>query len=246
MLNTVVGDDHLYASFNGKYFICRTCDGALSKGCMPIQSVANNLSLASVPPELACLNKLETRLLCLRIAFMKMVALPSGKQRCIHGPAVNVPIRLDSVVQTLPRLPDQSQLVPLKFKRKLEYKGHYMYEYITPEKIFSALDWLKANHPNYASIKINAEWSKNSKSRPDLFDGLMKNTVSDSAAAGDLSGNKLVKPVCKDDVASPTISQTLIFREFASGCNLTIHNVPGDGNCLFGLAPLNTKTSVQY
>ena len=73
-----------------------------------------------------------------------------------------------------------------------------MYEYITPEKIFSALDWLKANHPNYASIKINAEWSKNSEELDlDLFDGLIKNTVSDSAAAGDLSGNKLVKPVCK-------------------------------------------------
>ena len=41
LLNAVVGDDHLYASFNGKYFICRTCDGALSKGCMPIQSLAN-------------------------------------------------------------------------------------------------------------------------------------------------------------------------------------------------------------
>ena len=37
LLNTVVGDDHLYASFNGKYFICRTCDGALCRGRMPIQ-----------------------------------------------------------------------------------------------------------------------------------------------------------------------------------------------------------------
>ena len=50
------------------------------------------------------------------------------------------------------------------------------------------------------------EWSKNSEELDlDLFDGLMKNTVSDSAAAGDLSGNKLVKPVCKGDVASTTI-----------------------------------------
>ncbi len=67
-----------------------------------------------------------------------------------------------------------------------------MYEYVTPEKIFSALDWLKANHPHYASIKINAEWSKNSQELDlDLFDGLMKNTVGDSA--GDLSGNNLEK-----------------------------------------------------
>ncbi len=104
--------------------MCKTCDSALTRGKMPIQSLANNLSLSIVPPELSCLNKLETRLVCLRVAFMKMVALPSGKQRCIHGPAVNVPAKLDSVVETLPRLPDQTQLIPLKFKRKLSYKGH--------------------------------------------------------------------------------------------------------------------------
>ena len=77
---------------------------------------------------------------------MKMVALPSGKQRCIHGPVVNVPVKLDGVVKTLPRLPDQSQLIPLKYKRKL---CHDMYEYVTPQKI---LTWLKANS-NYADFE---------------------------------------------------------------------------------------------
>lgn len=52
---------------------------------------------------------------------MKMVALPSGKQRCIHGPAVNVPSRVDSVCSVLPRLPSRTELVPLKFKQKLSY-----------------------------------------------------------------------------------------------------------------------------
>ena len=141
LLDIVVGDSLLYASFNGAYWMCTTCDSALSRGNMPVQSIANNLTLSSIPPELACLNRLETRLLCLRVAFMKMVALPSGKQRCIHGPAVNVPAKLDSVVTTLPRLTDQSQLIPLKFKRKLAYKGHYMYDFVTPEKIFDALRW---------------------------------------------------------------------------------------------------------
>lgn len=70
---------------------------------------------------------------------MKMVMLPYGKQRCIHGPAVNIPSKLDSVRTALPRLPSQSELIPLKFKRKLAYKGHYMYDYVTPEKILNAL-----------------------------------------------------------------------------------------------------------
>ena len=49
------------------------------------------MELGSEPAELSCLNALEQRLISLRVPFMKMVALPSGKQRCIHGPAVNVP-----------------------------------------------------------------------------------------------------------------------------------------------------------
>ena len=54
------------------------------------------------------------RLISLRVPFMKMVALPSGKQRCIHGPAVNVPSKHDSICTMLPRLPSQTELIPLK------------------------------------------------------------------------------------------------------------------------------------
>ena len=48
LLNTVLGNDTLYASFKGKYWICITCHRQLSRGCMPIQSLAKNVSLASV------------------------------------------------------------------------------------------------------------------------------------------------------------------------------------------------------
>ena len=91
---------------------------------------------------------------------MKMVALPSGKQRSIHGPAVNVPVvnvpsKVDTICNVLPRLPSQTELVPLKLKRKLAYRGHYMYDYISPEKVMNSLRWLKANNPLYADIEIN-------------------------------------------------------------------------------------------
>ena len=36
----------------------------------------------------------ELRLISLRVPFVKMVALPSGKLSSIHGPAVNVPSKL--------------------------------------------------------------------------------------------------------------------------------------------------------
>ena len=112
-----------YIINNGNVWICKTCDRSLKRGVMPAQCVANNLQLSEIPPELAKLNPLEIRLISLRIPFMKMVALPVGKQRSIHGPAVNVPSKLDTVCTQLPRLPSQSELVPLKFKRTLSYSA---------------------------------------------------------------------------------------------------------------------------
>ena len=44
---------------------------------------------------------------------MKMVALPCGKQRAIHGPAVNVSTDLTPVCILLPRLPSQTQMIPM-------------------------------------------------------------------------------------------------------------------------------------
>ena len=83
LLDMVLGDDTLYASFNDAYFICKTCDIALSKGNMPLQSLANNLQLSSVPPELSCLNGLEIRLISLRVAFMKFIG-PAFWQAKVH------------------------------------------------------------------------------------------------------------------------------------------------------------------
>ena len=77
---------------------------------MPFQAKVNGLQLYQVPPELSGLNALELRLICLRVPFMKMVALPSGKQRSIHGPAVNVPSKIDNICNVLPRLPSQTEL----------------------------------------------------------------------------------------------------------------------------------------
>ena len=55
-------------------------------------------------------------------------------------------------------IPSQSELVPLKLKRKLTYRGHYLYDYVTPQKLLEALRFLKANNPLYVDIDINEDW----------------------------------------------------------------------------------------
>ena len=112
-------------SFDSKQWICKTCDSALSRNKLPVQAKANGLQLDTVPPELNDLNVLELRLISLRIPFMKLLALPSGKQQSINGPAVNVPSKIDNICTLLPRLTTEAEIIPLKLKCKLRYKGHY-------------------------------------------------------------------------------------------------------------------------
>ena len=103
----------------GKEWICRSCHNAMCRNNVPVQAKVNGLELARIPSELKDLNTLELRMISLRIPFMKLLALPSCKQCCIHGPAVNVPSKLDSVCTLLPRLPNEASMIPLKLKRKL-------------------------------------------------------------------------------------------------------------------------------
>uniref|UniRef100_A0A1X7U383 DUF6570 domain-containing protein n=1 Tax=Amphimedon queenslandica TaxID=400682 RepID=A0A1X7U383_AMPQE len=160
----------------------------MSCGSLPAQAVANGLSLDEIPTELARLKPLEIRLISKRIAFMKLVALPVGKQRSIHGPAVNVPSKLDIVCNSLPRLPSQSELIALKLKRKMSFKSHYLYDFIKPEHILDALKWLKTNNSHYNDISINNEWLAHASiDDPVLLSSLVDNV--DSAVVETESDN---------------------------------------------------------
>ena len=75
-----------------------------------------------------------------------------------YGVAVNVPSKVDQVCTMLPRLPSECEQVPFKLKSKLSYKSHYLYIYVSPEKLTKALKWLEANNPLYAEIKMVNDW----------------------------------------------------------------------------------------
>ena len=149
-------------SLEDRLWVCKTCHNTLKHNKLPAQAKANNLHLDVIPPESSDLNPLEIHLISLQIPFMKMVALPCGNQRAIHGSAVNVPTDLTAVCTLLSRLPSETLMVPVKLKRKLCYKGHYMYEYIRPAKVLTALQWLKSNNPLYRNVQINSDWLSHS------------------------------------------------------------------------------------
>ena len=153
-----------------KEWICRTCHLSLKKGEMPALCKANKLEVMSLPHEMGDLNSQEVRLISKRIAFMKIVGLPRGKQNAIHGPAVNVPSKVHDVCSLFPRLPSELQTVPLKLKRRFKYKSHYMYDFVRPSKVLDALRWLKTNNQLYRDIEINESWQDNARNDdPELW-----------------------------------------------------------------------------
>ena len=107
---------------------------------------------------------------------MKLVKLPRGKQKGIRGAAVNVPADLGPVCNLLPRLPPDAHIVSLKLKRKLEYKQAYLHDTIRPEKVITALNYLKNNNPLYADIEINEDWIRSWQDADnDLYNGVFVN-----------------------------------------------------------------------
>ena len=143
-----------------KEYICKTCHKDVKRGIIPFQAVANQMGLPEVPVQLQGLTRLECRCISLRIPFMQIRALPRGGRGKIRGPCVNVPATLEPITQVLPRVPEDMDLVFLKFKRIITYKNNYMRDYIRPYKVMTALHWLKENNPHYENIVIDTDWLK--------------------------------------------------------------------------------------
>lgn len=134
---------------------------------MPVQAVTNSLSLDDIPETLKDLSTLESTLISKRIPFMKILALPRGKQKAVHGCVVNVPVNPEETCSILPRLPSSS----FKLKRKIEYRGHVIVQSIRPLKIMESLQHLKneQKNPHYQDIIINNWPEDSSEDNPQLW-----------------------------------------------------------------------------
>ena len=135
-----------------KEWICKTCQNHLKKGNIPPQAQVNNMALHQEPCILDELTDFESRLLAKRIPFMKITALPRGRQRGIIGSVINVPSDVDQTCELLPRTPVSSGIIPVKLKRKQEYKAHVFYEHVRPNKVLEAFQWLKKNNIHYQDV----------------------------------------------------------------------------------------------
>ena len=146
-------------SANNEEWICKTCSQSIQDGRIPSCSLINGLGFPPIPNELQ-LTQLEERLVSPRLAFMQVRELPRGGQYNIKGNVVNVPADVNLTVQQLPRMLDDNETIPVKFKRKLSYKHYVSFENIRPNKVLQAAKWLVENSPLFQNegIKVDESW----------------------------------------------------------------------------------------
>ncbi|KAK3099294.1 hypothetical protein FSP39_002160 [Pinctada imbricata] len=94
-----------------------------------------------------------------------MRELPSGSQAGFRGNVVNVPADNISAVETLPRRLDNTDTIPVKLKRRLRYRSHYMFENIRPRKCLEASRYLmsKPLFKDYVRKGIDESWLDNTR-----------------------------------------------------------------------------------
>ena len=137
-----------YGKGKSEVCICKPCNKYVKQGKCPPMAYDNVLS-TKMPDGLKTLNTLEEQLICPIIPFMKIINLHKTRQYSIHGPVICVPSNVDKTVNILPRGIDESSFRDVKLMRKLEYKGHHLYQRIRPGKVKEALHHLKSVHPGY-------------------------------------------------------------------------------------------------
>ena len=149
---------NLYQEENS--WICKSCSIKLKRQQMPSRAIINNLAVCEIPNELKKLNNLEKHLIALRLPFMKIVNLSSGKisnrfgQKGTKGPLHCVPADVQDTVTSLPRPVDKSMMVRLQLKRRLKYKAVWEEQLVNPNDIRDASLLLAKNHPGYKDIQI--------------------------------------------------------------------------------------------
>ena len=113
------------------------------------------LSLEKIPKELDCLNTLELVLISKRLLFKNIAIMSKGQTPKIHGSIVNVPVNVSETCNHLPRGGKCEEVILVKLKRKLYFKGHVYFEPVRPQRVRAALEFLRKVNPLYQDVIIN-------------------------------------------------------------------------------------------
>ena len=213
-------------------WICQTCNNHLKKGRVPPCAIANGMRFPE-KPSFFDLNELECRLIAPRLAFQKIFQAPRGGQLKITGNVVNVPADVNSTVNMLPRLSNETGTIKVQLKRRLKYESSALSLNIRPHKVMQAAVWLVNTSPLYEDqgITIDQNWLR---SLPVSTDGTCDTIETRSDADDETTSNIPDDQWSEDEAEIPagTTDSMLTTLDFVSDNEKQeIYNfAPGEGN----------------
>ena len=213
-------------------WVCQTCNNHLKKGKVPPCAIANGMQFPE-KPSFFYLNELECRLIPPRLAFQKIFQAPRGGQLKITGNVVNVPADVNSTVNILPILSDETGTIKVQLKRRLQYKSSALSLNIRPHKVMQGAAWLVNTSPLYEheGITIDQNWlSCLQTSANETCD-----TIETQNDAGDETTSNIPEDQWSEDEAeipAGTTDSMMTTSDFVSDSEKQeIYNfAPGEGN----------------
>ena len=151
----------------------------------------------------------------------------------------NIPvIKVDANYNMLPRQADSNGLLIVKFKRKLEYKGHIVFEQVRPALVLQFLEFLKSHSHLYSYIEINTNnipvdvlGCQNEKlEENEIFSQLLTCLDKPTDVKIELSTGEEIKEDPLSEFRAPSV-ETRIISEIPSACELEqeTHIALGEG-----------------
>jgi hypothetical protein len=140
--------------------LCLNCLTNYRKGKIPAINVINGLEVDQLKQELT---ELEECLIARNILFAKIFLLPKSRMAAVTDKVINVPIceaDINETISLFPRTPSEAFIVPIKLKRKKQYKNSVAEAYIRPHLINEAIKYLKNNNPFYNNINIRENYEE--------------------------------------------------------------------------------------
>jgi hypothetical protein len=150
-------------NMNGQFYACNDCRRRLREKQVPPKSQRDLFQLSSFPQTFhdqlkdkmmgasgPMLNKLEQFLLKLVIPFIRVAHCKRGPYLQVRG---NLILISSDVAQSMQKiLPFEQNILPVSFKRKVSYDGHYIREMVDKRKVELYFNWMKNNNPLFADF----------------------------------------------------------------------------------------------
>ena len=152
---------------DGTFSICNMCEGSIKRKQIPPKSERDLFQMCNFPNKFLSqvektirnpnvqLNKVEQFILKLTIPFIRVAHCERGTQMKVRGNLILISADVASSLEKI--LPLPQNIVPIRFRRKLTYSGHYIAEYIDRRKVELYFNWFKKHNPLFKDVSLDDE-----------------------------------------------------------------------------------------